>query len=104
MDEIRDVEYDHKGRTWTLPGDLVALQIELARADAACRAALAVDDVAALSAARSAHRELIVEKFRRSESWWASFEGHDRWLADWALKAYVAALPEFVPAAAAAGE
>lgn len=104
MDETGDAQHEYQGRSWALPAALVALQIEIERADAACRAAVAADDNTALSAARETRLNLVVEKYRVARPWWDTFENHDRWLADWALKAYVAALPEFVPAAAAAGE
>jgi hypothetical protein len=105
VDEIGDVEYDYQGTTWLLPGGLVALQIELARAEAACAAAVAANDDAALKAARERRLELVVEKFRRAEPWRETFKDYDRWRADWALQDYARrAVQENVPAAAAAGE
>lgn len=88
MNEIGDAEYEHDGRTWTLPADLVAHQIGLARADAACHAAVTAHDDTALAEARSERQRLVVEKFRLAKPWWDTFENYDRWRADWALQAY----------------
>jgi hypothetical protein len=103
VDETGDAQYEYQGTSWALPAAMVALQIEIERADAACKAAVAAGDDAALAAAREMRLSLVVEKYRVARPWWDTFENYERWRADWALKAYVAALPEFVSAAADAG-
>jgi hypothetical protein len=97
VDEVGVVEYEHEGKTWSLPRDLVALQVEIARADAACRAAVAANDDVALSEARAVRLKLVVEKFAKAASWWDTFENYERWKADAALKAYArGAVPDVV--------
>lgn len=88
------MEFEHDGRTWSLPRELVALQVDYARADAACAAAPAANDDAALSVARAERLRLVVEKYRRAASWWAGFENYDRWRADRALQLFARSLLE----------
>jgi hypothetical protein len=91
------VEYEYRGLTWSLPDELIGLQVQIARADAACAAAVAANDNAALRVARDERLRLVVEKFRRAADWRASFQGqsqHARWLADWALQAYARSVLE----------
>ena len=88
MAEHGDVEYEYQGRAWTLPAALIALQIQLVKADAECERWL--DDPDRLAAARAERLRLVEEKFRRARSWWEGFENYDRWRADWALKEYAA--------------
>lgn len=94
MDEVEAVEYEYQGLTWSLPGELIGLQVQIARADADCAAAVAANDGAALEVARGERLRLVVEKFRRAGGWRDSFAGHDRWRADWALQAYARSLVE----------
>lgn len=79
------VEFEHDGRTWSLPRELVALQVDSA-GGAACAAAVALNDDAAPSAARAERLRLVVEKFRSAAGWWDGFDGGDRWQADRALQ------------------
>lgn len=88
------IEYEYKGDTYSLPNDLVALQVEIVRADASCRAAVEAEDGAALAIAREERLRLVTEKYRRAGSWWAAFQGSDRWNADWALQAYARSVLE----------
>jgi hypothetical protein len=88
MDEPRDVEYEYQGQTWTLPQALVRLEIELARARAAC---VSTTDPSTLEQARAEERRLVLEKFRTAATWRDSFAGYDRWRANEALKEYARA-------------
>jgi hypothetical protein len=88
VDETGDAQYEYQGRSWALPAAMVALQIEIERADAACTAAVAADDSAALAAARETRLNLVTEKYRVARPWWETFENYDRWRADEALKLY----------------
>lgn len=92
MDHSGDAQYEYQGRSWALPAAMVALQIELERANEACRAAVAADDAAALTAARATRLELVMEKYRAARPWWDTFENYDRWRADEALKLYARTL------------
>lgn len=88
MDEIGDADYEYQGKSWALPAAMVALQIEIERADAACRAAVAAADDDALTAARERRLGLVTQKYRVARPWWDTFEAYDRWRADEALKLY----------------
>jgi hypothetical protein len=88
VDETGDAQYEYQGRSWALPAAMVALQTEIERADASCRAAVAADDSAALAAARATRLNLVTAKYRAARTWWDSFENYDRWRADEALKLY----------------
>lgn len=83
-----DVEYEYQGRVWILPAALVALQIELVQAHVECVRWL--EDRDNLATARANYLELVEKKFRIARPWQDTFENHDRWYADWALKDYAA--------------
>ena len=86
MDERGDKDYEYRGKTYRLPGELLAIQIQWAKADAACHAAVADGDDEALNRHRGERLHWTMEKVRRAQPWRDSFENYERWIADEALK------------------
>lgn len=59
MDEVDSAERAYEGETYQLPNELIALQVETLRSDAACRAAVEADDGTALAITRVEPLQLI---------------------------------------------